>query len=55
MTKGVARNHLQHLLIFKISGTAETPIKDAIKLSLITLTAFSLTILSVCAFVEVSR
>ena len=36
-------------------GNAETPLKDAIKFSLITFTAASLAILSVSAFVEIAR
>ncbi len=37
---------------FAIDANAETPIKDAIKISLITLTAVFVTILSLSAFVN---
>jgi hypothetical protein len=40
---------------FAIVGNVETPIKDAIKISLITLAAVSLTILSLSVFVEISK
>ncbi len=43
----------KHSSLFKIEGRAETPIKDAIKLSLISLAASFLTILSLFAFAEV--
>ena len=45
----------KHLPIFNVEWSPETPIKDAIKFSLISLAAVSLTVLSLCAFLEVSR
>ncbi len=43
----------KHLSIFKIGWDPETPIKDAIKFSLISLAAISITALSLYAFLEV--
>ncbi len=48
-------HHPKHLSLFKIEGRAETPIKDAIKLSLISLAVSFLMILSLFAFAEVWR
>jgi hypothetical protein len=46
---------LKFLYLFKVAGGPDTPVKDALKLSLIALSAVALGILSLSAFVQISR